>query len=210
MKPNSPICRFCARNQSAASIYPIDVWDIPLVRSDNFTVMPTKGPLVEGWLLIIPNEHILALASTSHADELDELIATLTETLTKSYASPTLFEHGAAVPGSSFGCGIDHAHLHMVPLGFDLENLTRELLPEIVWHDSTAPWKDQASEHRPYLALREPNRSWRRSTPADLPRQFFRRVIAKAVQLDAAYDYDTHPRHDLVAQTYARITSPQT
>ena len=40
----------------------------------------------------------------------------------------TMFEHGASHTGSIMGCGVDHAHVHLVPLDF---NLAEEAVSEL-------------------------------------------------------------------------------
>src|SRR5689334_5777564 len=54
------VCRFCVDN---VSISAVDPWDRPLLSTDNFYVVPSLGSLVEGWLLVIPKDHVISAAA---------------------------------------------------------------------------------------------------------------------------------------------------
>lgn len=194
-------CRFCSRYRRRAERSD-EPWDAEVFRTDRFVVVPTKGPLVEGWLLVIPLDHRLSFSALDEVGELDELLSRTVELVAGAFAAPTLFEHGATTAGSAFGCGIDHAHLHVAPLKFSLERACRSVSPSTVWHDSAAPWIEPTTA--PYLAIREPQATWRRACPAAASRQFFRQAIAAAVGLGTEFDYDVHPARELTAET-ARV-----
>lgn len=200
-------CRFCVRYGASGGGAFQEPWDTPITETPHFVVVPTKGPLVPGWLLIVPRVHIWSLRETKFTSELNALIEWTTSVVAHRYGPPTLFEHGAAECGTTFGCGIDHAHLHIVPLSFSLRVATRIFAPDISWRESIhAPW-EVSSTQEAYLAFREPGCSlWRIATPETPPRQFFRQVLASSLKLADAYDYDEHPRPHLAAQTFYSMT----
>jgi hypothetical protein len=107
----------------------------------------------------------------------------------------------------TFGCGIDHAHLHIAPFSFSLGAAARSFAPEVPWRETArAPW-ETPSTGQAYLAFREPECSvWRIATPKTSPRQFFRQAIANWLNLSNAYDYDEHPRPNLALQTLHSMT----
>ena len=85
--------------------------------TENFCVFPSVGQLVDGYLLVVPKDHYGTF------DELPtQLVAELADTservravLSKIYGPCISYEHGARGPLNG-GCGIYHAHLHVVPL----------------------------------------------------------------------------------------------
>ncbi len=83
-------------------------------------MIPSLGQIVEGHLLIAPSRHFRALADLPQASlqELDILYGNLRSTLTRLYGRCVFFEHGIRCEASG-GCGIDHAHLHAVPVRAD-------------------------------------------------------------------------------------------
>jgi ATP adenylyltransferase len=143
--------------------------------------------------MAVPREHRLALAGALPAarSDLVGLVARAQARLRKTFGPAALFEHGAYEPQSTFGCGIDHAHLHLVPLSFDLAELVVGSERGGRWSPSGPPWARTATG--PYLTVSSDGKSWWTATPKEAPRQFFRSVIAAAIGLDERYDYDEYP-----------------
>lgn len=184
----------------------MDPWDVPLLATEQFVVVPTKGALVPGWALVIPRVHALCFAElrpTVHA-ELDDVLATTEHTITAEYGPCTIFEHGARAPGTAFGCGIDHAHLHVTPLAFSLLEATAALDRRIRWSTSDAPWFGN-SLATSYLSVREPDAGWMVSHPQHIPSQFFRRAIAAALGTPHTFGYDEHPFPAMAADLVRRF-----
>lgn len=191
-------CRFCRAPNTPASA----PWDTVMLEHGGFQVMPSKGAMVEGWLLVVPNAHCLSLRELSHASaaQLDAVVESSIRHVAAHYGAPTLFEHGAATPGSAFGCGIDHAHLHVVPLPFNLAEQAASL-GGFDWNVSDAPWRMAEILSAPYLAVKSPNARWVTATPRSVPRQFFRRVIAQELGRAEQFDYDEFPEIGIVSRT---------
>lgn len=93
-----------------------------LYRSHNFAVTPSLGQLIEGYLLVLPIKHFVALGDLSGPllGELATMCETVGEILRDHYGTFVLFEHGTRSEGVG-GCGIYHAHLHAVPLSPSLD-----------------------------------------------------------------------------------------
>jgi hypothetical protein len=119
------------------------------------------------------------------------------------FAPPTAFEHGDTHPGTTFGCGIDHAHLHVVPLpiGMNLKTLAETVLGQPFGTLLPSP-------SQPYLRIRTPiTQDWFSLEPrTSLPRQFFRQIIwYAAAQPSASFDYDESPCEEHVQLTVAKL-----
>lgn len=187
-------------------------WDTVLFESDNFVVVPTRGAIVEGWLLVVSKEHVLcmgALARGIHR-ELCEIVEHTSSVFEQAYGRPTVFEHGPSKTGLGIGCGVDHAHLHLVPLDFSLRSATARSLERFRanWVPSAEGLGSLKGLHelgRSYLYLAEPGASAVHCASDTLPCQFMRRVIAKECGLLEEYDYHTHPRQVSVVKTVDRL-----
>src|SRR3954463_3923790 len=111
-----PSCTLCAELNSEASR---EVWNRPLLETDNFAVIPSLGALIEGWVLLVPKLHCVSLGALPDTlrDEADSLERVMRMTLRAQYHHPIVsFEHGPSASLHGTGCGVDHAHLHLVPL----------------------------------------------------------------------------------------------
>jgi ATP adenylyltransferase len=204
------ICALCGELEKHP--FGADPWNIPLFSSDNFVALPSVGPLVEGWLLLVPKDHFISIgALPDHlCDEMNAFRRVLQSALTECYGSVVAFEHGPSQERRSVGCGVDHAHLHLVPVSFDLATFVSPMLP------SGASWKPAGIEdcrncHRrgeDYLYLEQPLGLGRIAT-GDMGSQLFRRVIASQTGNPEEYNWREHPQLDSVMATISRIRAWQ-
>jgi diadenosine tetraphosphate (Ap4A) HIT family hydrolase len=82
-----------------------------------FLVIPTVSPLCAGHVLIVPRSHVTCLSAlTGYARKiLVETVKLIRSRLEGRFGSQFyFFEHGTRASGMA--CGIDHAHLHLIPL----------------------------------------------------------------------------------------------
>jgi ATP adenylyltransferase len=194
-------CRLCAIRSSDAS------WDHVLLESPHFLVVPSKGAFLPGWVMLVPKVHVLSVAQLDGVQtlEFNELLAEVRALVARRFSAPTCFEHGATYAGTSFGCGIDHAHTHLVPLPKDM-SLRAVAEAALGVRFSQSP----ASPQRPYLRILEPDSdTWLTLEPvSNPPRQFFRQALWRAAaQPSESYDYDLSPCEDKVRSTVTSLTS---
>jgi diadenosine tetraphosphate (Ap4A) HIT family hydrolase len=173
-------------------------YDQPLVETSNFFVIPSIGALVPGWLLICPKTHATNMSAFYRSPELAELRRSLTRMLANQFDAPVrAFEHGAFRAGSRTGCGVDHAHLHLVPLSSPLHK-------EVVASDSSLDWISTDSAEVCALASNEEYLFFSDHAEEaelvgsiallDQPRsQFFRRIIAAQIGKQDEFNYRTNP-----------------
>src|SRR6266852_4207519 len=122
-RPSEPLeranCRFCRALTGGAN----GIWtDVPIYETDGFVVTPSLGALVEGWLLVLPREHAVNTSriAANLRQEFTAIVDRTVAIVADEFGPVTLFEHGPSYDGSRLGCGVDHAHLLVVPLPFDL------------------------------------------------------------------------------------------
>ena len=201
-------CRLCLQHEARRSTQP---WNQPLFESPNFDVLPSLGALVEGWLLIIPRDHYLSSGAIpgSLTSELSQVKSIVAELVSSTFGPATVFEHGPSGSQHLTGCGIDHAHLHVVPLEFDLRIASEPLLPSGVSFkpggvDACRAAVEAALD---YLYLELPGRNGLIATSTDFGSQLFRHAIARQLGIADEYKWRDYPQMPKVARTIERLTS---
>ncbi len=196
-------CRFCGYLEEGADSFA--QWAI-IAETEHLVAVPSVGPLLPGWLLVIPKEHVLSFGAVD-ADTLAVLMADLhkiAERWGASFGPLTWFEHGPAEDQSSVGCGIDHAHMHLVPTDqLDLLAAAHELFPHIAFQEVSGleAATSAVALGDPYLYLRTGDgHSWLAAS-RDIPSQAFRRVIAHQQGRPDEYDWKAFPRDDALEAT---------
>jgi ATP adenylyltransferase len=195
-------CNFCALNDLHASRA---LWDTILLETTHFHVIPTIGPVIEGWVLIVSKQHALSMASLD-AELIEELAAlrlSVAKTMQKAYGTVAVFEHGPIQPQSEVGCGVDHAHLHVVGTGIDLLKGSLKYI--------SGDWRTQRSASlmltelrgKSYLYLEQPLGVQHVLVSDQIPSQLFRRVIAD--HFGRPYNWRENPALDKVQATLDRI-----
>lgn len=114
-------CEFCDELEGTPSrfhaIYAPEHTSRIVATSQYFVAMPTLGQLFPGSLLVVPRLHVETLAGASLASWTEDLTTFVDglRAVAAEFGHPFLFEHGARRMTGS-GCGIYHAHLHLVPV----------------------------------------------------------------------------------------------
>ncbi|ACF45688.1 conserved hypothetical protein [Prosthecochloris aestuarii DSM 271] len=91
-----------------------------VAESNNFIVMPTIAPIVPYSYLVLPKEHYETYAQIP-SNYYNELLALIENVRNKLDRNVILFEHGAKSCTNS-GCGVYHAHIHIVPIVSDFNH----------------------------------------------------------------------------------------
>ena len=190
-------------------------WDQELLRTERFVALPSVGALVPGWTLVVPRRPLLSLAesSTDERTELATIVDSIALALRRQDGEVFCFEHGSRMTGSLTGCGVDQAHLHVVPLPFDLiEVALRHGDGAIEWSRpkrSTTPL--ELLPDGDYVAI------WRNSDRMTLigrvlhpTSQWVRRVIAAELGIASEWDYRMFPQANNVAGTRAMLAEIRT
>ena len=90
--------------------------------------VPTLGPIVEGHCLVFSRRQVLNLTQLGLVERASylEFVRSTARLIECAYGPSILFENGALEAGTSVGCGIDRAHLHIVP-GFEAHRIMAAL-----------------------------------------------------------------------------------
>jgi hypothetical protein len=65
--------------------------------------------------------------------ELETFLKDVVPVIQSVYGSVSVFEHGPSCAASAVGCGVDYAHLHLVPTDCDLLAGAKQIAPQIHW-----------------------------------------------------------------------------
>jgi hypothetical protein len=174
-----------------------------------FVALPAFGQLVEGYMLLCARQHILSIGASlsepGYTKELTALLLRVQERLRLLYTSRSiLFEHGAAEPGGSIGCGTDHAHLHVVPAEIDLlPHIERE---DLDWRPirSLDRLGHLASLGNAYLYYVDVSgQGWVCTVQQSFESQYLRKALARAVGDPQRWDWRQHPMPERVERVLA-------
>ncbi len=189
-------------------------WDTVLYSDCDFVIAPTLGSLVPRWLLFIPKRPFLNFAQVATEYEYRP-ITTISSILSRQFnydRNFVWFEHGAATTGSVAGCGVDHAHIHVI-----LEpEFTFESLRLVVMSMSNHSWRtvtpvasyDNHRWQQEYLVFGDKETAFWADLATPPRSQFFRRAISEIVGRRTEWDYRCFP-HGYFAEETVRFVVAQ-
>lgn len=179
-------CTFCEQEQ-----------DRIIYKTDNFTVWLSLGQIVEGYCLIIPNDHYHCMGALPKAlhEEYLSLKLKVRKILTTTYGGCIFYEHGRVgvcnvQPGEQL---CYHAHIHAVPIKNNLLPFFEEDLVPIELTDYEEIFEYykklghylfyENAEGKPYIFfVNQPIR-----------RQYLRYLAAKSIGNEDLASWDKYP-----------------
>lgn len=186
--------------------------DRPLLTTSKWIVAPTLGAIIPGWLLVIPRRPVLSFKqwATVEAERPETILERLRQHLGLSSREVIWFEHGPVQNGTVVGCGLDHAHIHVLvrpPFSFETFEATARSLANLDWQQSAA---DEIygglRDHRSYLIAGSGDSALRAFEVEQAGSQFFRRVVSN-LAAETAWDYRSHPHAENIAETIRTFRS---
>ncbi|PTS83277.1 hypothetical protein DBR17_08540 [Sphingomonas sp. HMWF008] len=182
-------------------------WDRVVDQSSSFVAFPSLGSMVAGWLLIMPRRPLLNLRQLSAPEraELQGFAMKVAAKIAVFGGDVYAFEHGNETMGGPVGCGVDQAHLHLVPLEFDLlqaARLRNDCNMQWTDHDNAATFASTIPALGEYVSIWRPHDQQGLTGVMREPRsQWVRRVIAEKLGREQAWDYKAHPDVPNLMQT---------
>jgi len=192
---------------SEKKFYTSDFYNQILFETDNFTVKPSLGSFVEGWLLIVPKKHYISLGSMDDPTlfkELNSLINKIGEIVQKEYGDYVIFENGSLCADKLVGCGVDFAHLHFVPLKLNLiEEIQERFNINYNWEkiNDIESSVSYIKSGKPYLYLRNQQNESFITSDDNIPSQLFRKAIAESMSIGEQYDWKQYKFENNIQRT---------
>ncbi len=176
-------------------------YDSVISETEHFVVLPSLGSLVAGWLLLVPKFPLGRIADlkTEFRDELEALVEQCIDKVESGFGRAFLFEHGGN-KGSKVSCGVDQAHLHIVPLEFDLLGLATQSTRQS-WafkNGFVLPYDICGGDEYWYVSDQKRTISIAATEPKS---QWFRKLIAGQTGQSHKWDYNEYPFYDKIDQT---------
>ncbi|GAU08245.1 hypothetical protein [Desulfoplanes formicivorans] len=162
-----------------------------LFSTDNFSIIPSIGAINKSHVLIVPNRHLLSIASTNleYHEELVYIKKILQRyNIERCGQSLLFFEHGTGSESNNAGACVEHAHLHGI---FDIENFHRVILEEIemIYLSSSSEIYSLADFDNGYLYYEDSSANcWLANNP-DAPSQYFRYLYSKLSNVDLEWNW---------------------
>jgi len=188
-------------------------YNTPVFETNNFVVVPSLGSLIEGWLLIVPKAYYLNFSQLSEGlmAEVDSIVQHLQGRLLPLFENEhyVLFEHGPADLLSKAGCGVDYAHLHWVPFGFDLLKGVHNFLGlDFAWQeiDGLKDIRNRDNTQQDYLYLQDQDGRHFLTSQFTVPSQTFRQVIAHYLKQPERYDWKAYDGAEHIRSVYDKLT----
>ncbi len=170
----------------------------------NFKVRLGVGPLVAGYLLILPRLHYGCMGALPVELQEEFLLvkSMVRETLEETYGACMFFEHGRVgtcdvQPGEQL---CYHAHIHALPLGIDLLPRLEDTFPPIALgsYDELFDWYGRLGH---YLFYETPvGEPFVFGVNRPIPRQYLRHVAAEAIGHPEFANWQDYPRWDVVEE----------
>lgn len=183
-------------------------YDVVVASNNHFVAVPSLGSLVPEWILLIPRRAMptLSIMNTEEREALALLRAELSARLSVNGQTVHAFEHGGAV-GSLVSCGVDQAHLHLVPLSFDLLHAAGR--HDFGWRTSVSipDLTETETDGREYLFVERSGVSLI-GFPETPTSQWFRQLIAQECGV-REWDYKRNPNLEQLEATVAKLRAPR-
>jgi len=185
----SCICRFCDL-KLLKSVYANDV---PWIENEKFYALVTQGALVHGWSIIFPKEHILNLSNHYNKSSFYYFVNEVVQQTKNKFGKISVFEHGSIKENSLTSCGTSHAHLHVVPLQFSLEEESINFNDSLKWIKCRLNDLKSIVDGSEYLFVSDNydgENTYGFVCVLNIETsQFFRKVIANKIGIPEKFDY---------------------
>ncbi len=167
------------------------------------------GAFIPGWTLVVPPRHVPSIAALTPAEwpEYEFLFDTTRALVEDRFGETIAFEHGASSFFRAAGCGINHAHAHIVPIDIDVREAVSLLGGEFEAYEWEPTGRRPTSlPDHDYIWVADRTGTWIRHT-RDQPSQVVRRALASAVGA-MTWDWKENHRLDMVRRTQSVLTMP--
>lgn len=183
-----------------------------LAENGHALAVVSLGQIREGYCVLFSKEwapNVRALPSDA-AEGLLSLLQRVVAAVESMYGPVIVFEHGSVEPKCVTGCGVDHAHLHIVP-GFDAQDVLERLSNRYSLrsrYQSVEQWLATSPPTAPLIMFSsEGAGTVTLEYGAHRTSQAVRRVLAEAAHTPNMWDWRSNPELGLVQRTHEKLSS---
>lgn len=202
MKPHE--CKFC--NIAGSNHELLNEIDRPIYEDESFYAICSIGGFISGWTLIFPKKHTYNLSQYYCESYFIDFVDIVKNNIEKEYGKCVVFEHGALEEGLT-SCGVNHAHLHIVPLEESLEKLVQGE-QDFCWQKTNMNDLYNIGKNSEYLfcsdSFSKEDRTGLLAKLTNSQSQFFRKILANFYRIPESYSYKTHKFEEQSLYTYKR------
>lgn len=209
MKTNTCILCDIIGNKNNLQAKPVNTI---LYENENFVVLPAKGTMLDGYLMICPKKHYTGMANLPYdvRQELFVLIEKIKQIILKEYKiMPTILEHGSLREGRH-PKSIVHAHVHIFPFNFNKVHHQKMLdclkLEKI---DLKSQMQNFAGKNY-WLYVDKNENAYMSHTISNVPRSIFLRLVACQLGMEECYEW-REPKNDnieTIKKTLEKLSGP--
>ncbi|PBC23171.1 MULTISPECIES: hypothetical protein [unclassified Mesorhizobium] len=192
------------RNQRA-------IYDQIIFETQECVVCPTLGSILPNWLLVIPRRRAINFAhwQAETGQRVADVVSAIADEFGLYDERVVWFEHGPAENGSSIGCGVDWAHLHiLVDAPFSAPEMVARSaeMQSLNWTSFDASkLYEMVDRNKSYLMAGGDDASHLVQDVEHVGSQFLRRVVADLVGLRGEWNYRTSENLANVQATLKRF-----
>lgn len=187
-------------------------YDHLLLQMHECVVGPTLGSIIPNWLLVVPSRPAVNFREWQSSSCIDPvwLIGDVLEELCIGRERAIWFEHGPCAEGSVVGCGVDHAHLHILidaPFSVDDFSAAATESARVAWRRSRAcEVYSSIPADASYLVAGSLSEAVLAENVESVGSQFFRRVVAQLAGTPNQWNYKTHAHLENVHKTVSAFS----
>lgn len=195
-------CRFCNPPEKERILY----------ETENFYVMVSLGPIVEGYLLLVSKKHIAACLNIPEElwTEFLKVKEKVKQILVKVYGNCIFYEHGKV--GTSLTIGHDHrhcfhSHLHCIPTYVNLNQIVGAEISGLRFQDINEAHNYVRRERIERYLLIEDSETKIYLPQKDLRSQYLRFKLAEAIDKPDSWNWMQNQNWSLIIKTINRLLS---
>ena len=192
-------CPFCKFDDN-------DVSNTIIEETNNFFIIPSKGSLCEGYLLIVPKKHIFSMNELTNPQK-NELLNTINKyrkIFFKAYNKyPIIFEHGSSTIQTNSSSSVTHAHLHIVNHNF----VNEEYIIKALNMNKVSLDKFFNLQNQSYISYITPNMDFYITYNFKPISQQMRIFIANDLKISNDYNWRTSNFTNNIVKTIKQIAS---
>lgn len=175
-----------------------------------FVVMPAIGQILAKWLLVMPKYHVERTSLLTRSEILHlGCVVDKARSALSGFGRPVVFEHGASSVSGS-GCGIFHAHVHVVALPSSVS--PRQLSPDVLLEDSGSGYVETMvglSEAEEYLVyMNDEGLIYTAGAGLDrgtVPSQYLRQRLSALFAPERPWDWRRYGQEDDLLSTLRSV-----